>query len=143
MSDIPTQLQVGPYVFKVKYLDSDRDLGELYGECDVRNQTIWLSANQAHDQMADSLLHETLHAIWHCSGLYDGRYTEEQVIRGIATWLLLVLRENETLVEFLTYNDGSLVAEIAEQLKAAAAAINATLTVETELGGTVQDMEGK
>jgi len=111
---LPSYIQVGPYRYKVVLLA--KDMNDLYGETDSRNQMIRLHPEQARDSMADTLLHEVMHAIWACSGMHEGRVTEEQAVRGLTTWLLLVLRDNPELVEYLTYEEPEQVQQIADQL---------------------------
>jgi hypothetical protein len=113
---MPKVVQVGPYTYKVVLLA--KEMSELYGETDSREQAIRLHPDQARDSMADTLLHEVLHAVWHCSGLHDGKYNEEQVVRGLTTWLLLVLRDNPELVSYLCEEEPEQVRQIAEQLVA-------------------------
>lgn len=119
---IPSHVLVGPYLYKVTVEERQSSGDDLFGECDVHTQTVYLSPGQARDSMADSLLHEVLHAIWAASGLHDGRYNEEQCVRGITTWLLLVLRDNPELVTYLTETDHT-VREIAAELGKAATMI--------------------
>ena len=114
--NVPTTVQVGPYSYKVVLLA--KEMSELFGETDSREQAIRLHPDQARDSMADTLLHEVLHAVWHCSGLHDGKYNEEQVVRGLTTWLLLVLRDNPDLVGYLCDEEPEQVKQIADQLVA-------------------------
>lgn len=72
---------------------TEGDYGETFSdECRIQVRT-----TQHHQQQADTLLHEAMHALdheMHCS------LTEPQ-IRRMATGLLALLRDNRTLVEFL------------------------------------------
>jgi hypothetical protein len=114
--ELPSVVQVGPYTYRVT-TEKKEPTEELFGECDVHNQVVYLYPGQARDSMADSLLHEILHACWACTGMHDGKYNEEQVVRGLTTWLLLVLRDNPELVEYLTYEQPAQVAKIVEQFR--------------------------
>lgn len=75
------------------------ELEEDYGQCLSEQCLIEIkTSNQCHQQQADTLLHEVMHAIdheMHCS-------MSEPQIRRMATGLLAVLRDNPALVEFLT-----------------------------------------
>lgn len=51
-----------------------------------------------------ALLHESLHFCWERSGLGEqySDATEESIISGLSGWLMVLLRENPDLVEFVT-----------------------------------------
>lgn len=68
-----------------------------YGECFSDQCRIEVRATQCHQQQADTLLHEVMHAVdheMHCS-------MSEPQIRRMATGLLAVLRSNPALIAFL------------------------------------------
>jgi hypothetical protein len=69
-----------------------------YGECFSDQCRIEVRATgQCHQQQADTLLHEVMHAVdheMHCS-------MSEPQIRRMATGLLAVLRQNPQLIAFL------------------------------------------
>ena len=68
-----------------------------YGETFVEECRIEVRDKQCHQQQADTLLHEAMHAVDH--ELHCG-LTEPQ-IRRVATGLLALLRDNPALVAFL------------------------------------------
>ena len=81
-------------VYAVEFKDSEGD----YGECFSDQCRIEVRTTQHHQQQADTLLHEAMHAVdheMHC-GL------SEPQIRRMATGILALLRDNPALVAFLT-----------------------------------------
>lgn len=69
----------------------------LNGECDVDRQRILVREGQPLESEQDTLLHELLHAIDESMGL---RMKESQV-KGAATGLLAVMKDNPALVAYL------------------------------------------
>ena len=91
----PTVLSVIGKRYAVEWKDSEGDYGETFADqCRIEVRT-----TQCHQQQADTLLHEAMHAVDH--ELHCGM-TEPQ-IRRMATGLLALLRDNPALVVFLTY----------------------------------------
>jgi hypothetical protein len=65
------------------------------------NQAIQISSTQSGVCLADTVLHEILHAIWAVAGGWSWDIDEERVIYTIATTLLDTLKRNPQLVKFL------------------------------------------
>lgn len=81
-------------VYAVEFKSEEGD----YGECFSDQCRIEVRTTQHHQQQADTLLHEAMHAVdheMHC-GL------SEPQIRRMATGILALLRDNPALVAFLT-----------------------------------------
>jgi hypothetical protein len=79
--------------YAVQFVEGEGD----YGECFSDQCRIEVRATQCHQQQADTLLHEAMHAVdheMHCS-------MSEPQIRRMATGLLALLRQNPELVAFL------------------------------------------
>lgn len=92
---IPATLAVIGKRYKVEQKTEDGDYGECFSDdCRIEIRV----TGQCHQQQADTLLHEAMHAVDH--ELHCGM-TEPQ-IRRMATGLLALLRDNPALVEFLT-----------------------------------------
>lgn len=97
----PKKVKVGPYVYKVS-LFPDSTTSD-HGACVYTHQTIFLNANQHAERAGDTLLHEVLHAVWDVAGFdIAPDLNEETIVRGFATWLSAILKENPRLVEFIT-----------------------------------------
>lgn len=66
-----------------------------------------MDPNQGPDQLAATLLHEVLHAVWSTVGLSHANLAEvedreETVVAALEPLLLDVLRRNPKLVRYLT-----------------------------------------
>lgn len=100
---LPGTIKVGPHVYRIvadqnRELEADDSAGRTspaVGEIQIR------SDHKSHTYIADTLLHEVLHAVIHnVSGAPSGE--EEQFVERMSTGLLGVLRDNPDLIEFLT-----------------------------------------
>lgn len=74
----------------------------LNGECDVDKQQILVREGQPLESEQDTVLHELLHAIDESMGLK----LKESQVKGAATGLLAVLKDNPSLVTYLRKSDG-------------------------------------
>lgn len=74
------------------------------GITDLDHQTIAISTKQSEDQIADTYLHEALHAIFSLTTLHRDMKLkrEEDIIKRMTPALLQVLRDNPRFVEFVT-----------------------------------------
>lgn len=113
VSALPSAISVGPFVYDVVLDKAKVDAHcramrrDMIGVCDHVNLTLSIDPSQASDQMADTVLHETLHAIVRMVGLNSGDEEwgydrEENVVSRLAPALLDLLRRNPDLVTFLT-----------------------------------------
>ena len=99
-SKYPKRIKVGPYTYTVEtYPDAT---SSDHGACVYNHQAIFLSENQHAERAGDTLLHEVLHAIWDVAG-FDTMpdLHEESIVRGMATWLSAILKDNPALAEFI------------------------------------------
>lgn len=104
----PKQITVGPVRYRVLFCEFEiaraerGDADRLYAHHDPRKQQITVDPDQGPDQLADSLLHEVLHACVAVTGLDETLGDrEESVVRSLSTCLLQVLRENPRLVGWI------------------------------------------
>lgn len=82
--------------YKVKFVDeTERIAAEADGWCDSTTQTIALFANLPKEAMADTFLHECIHAIGNTMGVEWSR--EEHVAQRIATGLCTVWKSNPSV----------------------------------------------
>lgn len=72
---------------------------ENYGEFEPGVLTIRLRANQPAQLMADTLMHEILHAL-HFSVTHKKRLTEEKIARLYSGGLMQIFRDNAELVRW-------------------------------------------
>ena len=105
MTDIPATVRLAPHTIVVTadtaaaHTLSQAAGEQLYGNWDARYLTITLDPSQADSQVAETLLHELLHACADAAGLDED--DEERTVNAIAPRLLSVLRDNPQLVRFL------------------------------------------
>lgn len=116
MSKPPKTIQIGPHVYTVK-LRKHLSLPDRVGETTVPTGQIWLrSKMQSPSILRDTLLHELLHCIINNGAaktaidLSDA--DEEKLICAITSQLLMLIRYNPELIEFLT--EGALDAQTSE-----------------------------
>jgi hypothetical protein len=107
MTMIPSVIKVGPYRVRVsldadalartRVLKGDRRIGE-FSNIDL---TILIDDECAPDLLAETLLHETIHAVFEVVGGCRGEHDSEAWIQYAAPTLLAVLRDNPALVAYL------------------------------------------
>lgn len=108
MAKLPSIIKVGPFRYRVrtdKDAVSDLKSDRIYGIHRSGNLTITVDPDYPHDQVADTLVHEILHAIWHVVALPREKlvnHQQEDIIDALSSILLGVLRDNHELVTYLT-----------------------------------------
>lgn len=101
----PATVQVGPYLFEIIFDENEvnrqavKDKRTLYGQMEPKEQRIYLDPTQGPDMLADTLLHELMHAALIPLDLDED--LEERAVSVAATSLLDTLRRNPKLVTFL------------------------------------------
>ena len=99
-------LQVGPFRYAVVF---DREplaiAGDALGSTLTPDQRIIIRPGLPADQLADTVLHEALHALCDVAQLFSSPRTEETVVSRLAPLLLDLLRRNPRLVTLLTHAD--------------------------------------
>lgn len=90
----PEKIKILGKVFKVVSGPLSEDLN---GECDSDNQTIAIRDGQPLESEQDTLLHEVLHAVDDAMGLK----MKEAQVKGAATGLLAVLKDNPRFTSYL------------------------------------------
>lgn len=104
MPDLPAHLDIGPHRWTVQGDDqARRHLGGngRWGETNPEALTIAVDTDRPHTAVAETLLHETLHAVW-CTVNVAADGDEEQTVNALAPTLLATLRHNAPLIAFLT-----------------------------------------
>lgn len=116
----PKKIQVGPLRLDIEFIDDvaqkvsktpvsedpSYDSSTTYGCLSFKDQTIYLATNQKEDIIADTLLHEVLHAIWSTVGGWAYPEADEERIVSMLTGTLLdTLRRNRELTRYLFDND--------------------------------------
>ena len=103
-SPLPSVIYVGAADYDVRLKkDKEMDRGRLLGETDSENSTIEINKKQSKCSMQNTLLHETLHAIFWTSG-YNRNWPmdeEEKVVQALTPWLLAFLQDNPLALAYL------------------------------------------
>lgn len=84
--------------------ESNEARTNLLGQCDRRAQRILVDLRQHDQQVADTLVHELLHAATELAGLSDelGDDLEERVVARLAPIIAQTIAENPDLVKAIT-----------------------------------------
>ena len=104
MPDLPAHLDIGPHRWTVQGDDqARRHLGGngRWGETNPEALTIAVDTDRPYTQVAETLLHETLHAVWRTVNVAEDA-DEEQTVNALTPTLLAVLRANPALAAYLT-----------------------------------------
>lgn len=97
---LPATIKVGPHVYRVVSPNRALEAEDAAGRTSPAVGEIQVRSEHSHTYVADTLLHEVLHAVIHnVSGAPSDQ--EEQFVERMSTGLLAVLRENPDLVAFL------------------------------------------
>lgn len=105
MSELPPNVVIGPFTYtvhpdqeavnKMRYDATDARVGE----CDYKRLRIVVDTAFPRDQVADTILHESLHAIWEVARRHDDQ--EEEIISWLTPYLLDLIRRNPELIFYL------------------------------------------
>lgn len=103
----PKRLSLGAHTFEVR---SDPDTARLLRDEDSRGDSrpdqlvIRIDTDRPHSAVAETLLHEALHCVWHLTSLRvdNDNDQEERTISALSPLLYALLRDNPKLVTYLT-----------------------------------------
>ena len=106
----PAKVKVGPHTYTVVVDRSAIDRLSVeggdrrLGECDAQRLTITVDPDQAPSQLADTLVHELLHACFDLIGAGEDVTgdVEERLVRRLAPVVVQVVADNPRLVAWLT-----------------------------------------
>jgi hypothetical protein len=93
----PERVRILGKRFSLSYVSGQPLADDLNGECDTDKQQILVRDGQPLESEQDTVLHECLHAIDEAMGL---KMREPQV-KGAATGLLAMLKDNPALAAYL------------------------------------------
>lgn len=107
----PRGVLLGPHHYTIRTDAETRELlraeGKL-GDTHPDRHLIRIDLDgRPHTAVADTLLHEVLHAIWNQTPLDATEkleYHEEVIIQALTPWLLGALRDNPDLVTYLLHS---------------------------------------
>lgn len=97
----PRRVKIGFRDFDVQ-MRTTQEMNEerALGLCVADRAVIFLDEGLDPQLMAETLLHETLHAVWHVQCL-PAKLDEEKAVTGLSKGLAGVLRDNPELVKFI------------------------------------------
>lgn len=105
----PLKVKVGAHTYRISYVETK---GACSGLCHTHAKTIHIRQGLEGRYLAETLLHEVMHAIWYEWGITNSEMpeplyrasvaTEESAINGLANGLMAVMRDNPPLRRFIT-----------------------------------------
>lgn len=98
---LPKILKIGGFIWKVEERDDVTRQSNVWGTTHCHTQTIYLEPNLSEQKKWQTLLHETLHAVyWQC-GLGEDKAipeeAEEKIIHALSMGMYQVLKDNRFL----------------------------------------------
>jgi hypothetical protein len=97
---LPASIKVGHLDFSI-VLVPGADIG-AYGDCHHDEQRIRIDAALKPQTMAETVVHEVLHACWPCHMKGDGG-REELIVTALSPNICQVMRDNPKLFEWLSW----------------------------------------
>lgn len=99
----PKMVRVGPRYLKLRKEKGLSFKADVTGVAGVDMQKIYIDADLGKEAEQDTVLHELLHAVWNQTTL-EKAFTaeqEEMVLHSISPWILMLLKDNPELVDYL------------------------------------------
>lgn len=98
----PGPIKVGPFDFKIRWTGkAEAEKKKALGTCDKNEHVISIYAGLNHLQMADTFLHEILHAVHHVIlGPGGDERKEEVAVEAYSIGLTMVARDNPRFFEW-------------------------------------------
>ena len=88
----PKEVNVLGFTYTVQFVSSDESGGDKLGWCDFTNLQIYITKGQPKSGLANTFLHEVIHAINYSMGITSGK--EEQLTNRLANGFCAVWKEN-------------------------------------------------
>ena len=103
MADLPKSIRVGYRDFAVEAWDPLAASGAAcFGEFASMQGVIRLRADLPPQELANTLLHELMHAMHFTGGIRGGEKSEEDTVVILANQLAQVWRDNPEFVQFMS-----------------------------------------
>jgi len=91
-------LRIGCRKYSVQeWADAEMMTTDSYGQCDKQRGIIYICTHLDPIVVADTFLHEIMHAIWHEYNLQDSDQ-EERIVHTLSTGLVQVMHDNPQLL---------------------------------------------
>lgn len=91
-------LKIGHRTYLVRRQEPKDRMGTAYGFCDKTKGVLGIDGETVAEEQSNTLIHETLHAIWATQELKNDE-VEELVVTHLANGLTQVIRDNPVWVE--------------------------------------------
>lgn len=109
----PSRVKIGAHWYKIEWVPFAAIEGRYVGLCFHQAKKIRVAAEQPKRQLAQTLLHEIMHAIYYEWGLTNsemeaedyqaGMLSEENVVNGISLGLTTVFADNPNLLAWVRW----------------------------------------
>lgn len=98
----PHTVRIGAIRYTIELVDR-AELGDYgrVGECNVNTATIRVADNRPDAVLAETLIHEVLHALFHDIGLDWEAEDEERMVERMSPRLAALIGDNPALFEYL------------------------------------------
>lgn len=101
MARLPSSVRVGPHVYEIVGMTrSESETRDVIGECDQDERKIYVRKDLPPHSLAETLLHEILHACWYAGSLEDTD-AEERTVNVLAMQMAMVIRDNPKLMSWI------------------------------------------
>ena len=101
VKSLPTQVKVGYNIYTIENWPTVlATAADRYGECDRMNQIIRLRTDLPIRRLANTLIHEIMHACWENAAADGGG--EEQVVTVMSNQLSSVFTDSPDIVRWLS-----------------------------------------
>lgn len=92
---MPRQVRIGCYTFQIEISERfDADAAGQWGHTNFVGNRIRLSPDMSRERLANTFIHECLHAMHHVYGLLGGEHSEEEYTTLDANALCAFYRDN-------------------------------------------------
>lgn len=88
----PAKVKVPGFTYTVHYVKGDDSGGDKLGWCDFGSLQIYITEGQPRDALANTFLHEIIHAVNYSMGISSG--DEEGLTNRLANGMCAVWKEN-------------------------------------------------
>lgn len=96
----PTEIHILGLSYKIKFVPLEDAGNDKLGWCDCTTLQIYIAEDQPKSALANTFLHEVIHAINYSMGISSG--DEENLTNRLANGLCAVWRENKDVLKWWT-----------------------------------------
>jgi|TARA_R100001463_G_scaffold2960_3_gene12259 Zn-dependent peptidase ImmA (M78 family) len=95
----PRKVKILNFTYKVKFVEAtERDAAEADGWCDYDNQIIVICKSMSNQAIADTFLHECIHALNHSVGINFRK--DEDIARKVGTGICTLFKDNKAAMRW-------------------------------------------